>query len=177
MTATTTETNPANAAEAPKRSPRRRGLTIVVIVVLAGLALYQLRPGGATPAPGTVSASQLQSRYGARVELVGVTALGGLVELRFRVLDKDKARPLFQAAMTGDKEHTEGMAMTQMPILVVEGSNKELHPPTGMHGKMGIKDGGSYFVMYANAANAVRPGAKVSVQFSNVRLEHVTAQV
>jgi hypothetical protein len=147
----------------PQRRPRRWVAAVVVLALgIGGFAVFQHnRSAGPVTIPGTaVTAAELESKYGTRIDMVALTALGGLVQLRFTVLDKTKAETLFHVA-------------ENMPALIAEPSGKILHAPTGMRHHFTLLDGGSYFVLYANAGNALSPGTPVSVLIDTVKLEHL----
>jgi hypothetical protein len=148
-------------------APRRRRVTkwqlvIAATVLIAGCIggyLLRSRDTAVSAAPGAVTAQVLEDRYGARVDLVGLTAVGGLLELRFTVLDKDKADPLFH---------------DEKPNLLLEASGTVLTPPVDRAHKMVLLNGASYFMLYANAGNVAHTGDKVSVVMGDIRLEHLT---
>ncbi len=147
----------------PQRRTRRWVAAVVVLALGVGgfAVLRHNRSSAPVATPGTpVTAAELESKYGTRVDLVALTALGGLVQLRFTVLDKTKAETLFHVA-------------ENMPALIAEPSGKILHAPTGMRHHLTLLDGGSYFVLYANAGNALAPGTPVSVLIDTVKLEHL----
>jgi hypothetical protein len=110
-----------------------------------------------------VSTKVLEEQYGAKVEMVGLLAAGGLIELRFQVVDKDKAIGLFGTT-------------DQMPLLAVEGTDRVLESAKGMKHHMTLLNGGSYFIFYTNVANAVQEGSMVSMVINGVRLEHIVVQ-
>ena len=110
-----------------------------------------------------VTAEVLEKQYGARVEMVGLLAAGGLIELRFQVVDKDKAMALFGT-------------VEEMPMLAVEGTSRVLESAKGMKHHLNLLNGGSYFIFYTNAANAVHEGSTVSMVINGVRLEHIVVQ-
>lgn len=165
----TTDTNNSDGAgtRASGASVRRRfsrkWLAAALVPLLAAGGVLVTRGGDSASAdkPGRpVSSAELESKYGTRIDLVALTALGGLVQLRFTVLDKTKAETLFQVA-------------ENMPMLIAEPSGKVLHAPTGMRHHLTLMDGGSYFVLFANAGNALADGTPVSVQIDTVKLEHL----
>ena len=146
----------------PRRVPRKAIILFGLLAICAGgLLSYRLNDSAAAGTQATpVSAAELQTKYGVRVDLVALTGLGGLIQLRFTVLDKTKAETLFHVA-------------ENMPALIVESSHKALHAPSGMRHHLTLLDGASYFVLYANAANSVSPGTPVSVLIDTVKLEHL----
>ncbi len=144
-------------------------LTLSVLVVagtaLPGTGLAADRVGAPTTSPWTpLPEGALEAIHGIRVDQVAVTAGGGLVDLRFTVLDPAKARQLLAGH-------------APPPRLVVQGSGMELQAPR--HGAMkGIrvqKDATS-FLLFPNTRNAVRPGTRVAVLFGDVQVEPVVAK-
>jgi len=157
---------PAEQAARPpsrrRRVPRKAIILFGLLAIFAGgLLSYRRDDSARSGGPARpVSAAELETQYGVRVDLVALTGLGGLIQLRFTVLDKTKAETLFRVA-------------ENMPALIVESSDKVLHAPSGMRHHLTLLDGASYFVLYANAGNSVAPGTKVSVQIDTVKLEHL----
>ena len=160
----------ASASGPTGRLPQlgRRRLAAVGLAALAlvgGLWAWRSRPPVNPAIDGTtsVSAEELESVYGAKVDLVALLANGGLIELRFQVVDKDKARALF-----GDVE--------DMPKLAVEDSELVLQSAKGMGHKFELVNGGSYFILYPNPADAVHKGTEVSFVMNGYRLPHLVVQ-
>ena len=150
----------------PRRRWRWRASIVIALAGIGGVHVTNGRtaaPKGFAQATSAVTAAEMEDRYGVRIDLVALAALGGMVQLRFTVLDKDKAAGLFHDA-------------AQSPALAVESNGKVLRAPEGMAHKLTLLDGGSYFMLYANAASALQQGTKVSVLIDKVRLEHLTVQ-
>ncbi|MCA9873223.1 MAG: hypothetical protein KC441_06200 [Anaerolineales bacterium] len=155
---------PVGTAVRPRKS-------ILLLVLLAGLlvaaggVLYRQgwRPGGGPFSRQAISAQTLSDEYGLRVNLVAVTAVGGLVDLRLKVLDAEKAKRLLQD--TGDA-----------PILYVGEKGTVLTAPQDNIFDLlnGLEDGGNIFLVYPNTGNAARAGMPVTVQFGDIRLEPST---
>jgi hypothetical protein len=163
---------PAGAAPTRRRFPPRTwvaafvGVLVLPIAVAAGITFSAGGFGNGTPdaaAARVVSASDLESEYGIKVNLVAVSAGGGMIDLRFTVTDKDKAIHLLHDA-------------TVMPELLVEPSGTVIHAPTGMRHKVTILDGGNYFILYPNPGGAIQAGTQVSVVIDRVRLAPLGAQ-
>jgi hypothetical protein len=110
-----------------------------------------------------VSASDLAQAYGIKVNLVGVTAAGGLVDVRVTILDKDKAEHLFHD-------------QSAMPALFVEDRGAVLRAPHPLAHKITLLDGASYFFLYPNSGGVVQAGTSVSLVIDEVRSEPVSAQ-
>ena len=110
-----------------------------------------------------ITADQLEQQYGVRLDVLGLLASGGLLELKFQVLDADKAAALF--GPTKD-----------MPVLAVEGSTQVLQSASGMKHHFEILDGATYFFLYTNVANAVHEGSQVAFVIDDVRIPHLVVQ-
>jgi hypothetical protein len=148
----------------------RLGTLALSIGIASGGALPGSTPAAdVKPAPGpaqgqVVSAGTLEKTYGIRIAHLAVTGGGGLVDLRFTVLDPAKARLLFP-------DHA------RPPRLVVEGSGAELEAPH--HGAMRnvrLQKDAASFLLYPNARGAVRTGSRVALVFGNVSVEPLVAQ-
>jgi hypothetical protein len=166
----TTVTMPVPSADPVPRPPRRRrwvALGAVVLLVVVGLAgRGWWGAGRADIRDGTtvVTADGLAARYGIDVTLLAVTAAGGLVELRYQVVDPDKADRVVH-----DR--------TLSPALVVEetGQTLVMAAPPHHHGAE-LQLGGTYFFLMANAHNAIHRGDEVTLVIGDARLEHIAAQ-
>jgi hypothetical protein len=109
----------------------------------------------------TISATEFEERYGLRITLIGVTAGGGLVDLRFKVVDAEKANLLL-------KDHK------NMPALIPAGSKVRLGLPS--RHSTDYVTGKVYYMLYGNANGVVQPGKPVSVAFGDLVLEPINAQ-
>ncbi|MBD3783061.1 MAG: hypothetical protein IE926_08920 [Micrococcales bacterium] len=160
---------PVPAPAAPTPHARRRIVLVAALLVLALAAFFGVRAVMAHAADvrsGTeaVSAEEFGARTGAKISLIGVTAGGGMIELRYQVVDPDKASLLLHQA---DKR----------PVLVVEDTGETLAMVSRPHNhKAELNLGGTYFFIMANTRNAIHDGSKVTVIIGDVRLEHVVAQ-
>jgi hypothetical protein len=137
------------------------GATVVLVVVLA------VRAGGSGPAapqvrplPAPVTAAGLLQRSGVRVVRVASSGGGGLLDLRFQVVDPGRAGTLHDRSTP--------------PAVVDEKSGAVLarllmdHMP---HGRP--KAGVTYYMLFLNTGNLVRRGDLVGVVLGNARLAHV----
>lgn len=165
------------AGVTPRRGPRLRtwmaaiaGVLVLPVAVAAVITVTTAGPGdgGAdrtanAAAARVVSATDLEQEYGIKVNLVAVTATGGLVDLRFMVVDKEKAAHALHDAGT-------------MPELFVENSGTVLSMPKGMKHTLTLVDGARYFILYSNPGGAIQAGTQVSVVIGDVRLAPFSAQ-
>jgi hypothetical protein len=141
-------------------------LALAVIVIIALLIANQLasRPSTAAPTVNVIPASLLEERYGLRVNLIGVTAAGGLVDLRLKVLDVEKAKALlndlknFPAIKTANNDIT---------LAASEDSRSQA---------MQALEGGFMVILYPNRGNAISQNSAVSVMFGDMQLEPIAAK-
>jgi hypothetical protein len=168
---------PAPAATRPDGAGRDRprlrpwllaiaGAIVLPLAVAAGLTLtatstdlFVQRAIDAT----VVSAAALEEEYGIKVTLVAVTADGGLVDVRFTVLDRDKAGHVLHDAAS-------------LPQLLLPDSGSVLRSPQARAHKLDLVNGASYFLLYPNSGGLVQAGASVSVVIDEIRLEPVLAR-
>ena len=136
-------------------------LTLASCVPMSGPSVTAQNTVAQSVAP-SISPSVLEDQYGTRVNLMAVTAVGGLVDLRMKILDAAKARQLF---------------LGKAPSLRVEGSGVILTAPEDSQAQVEqLQDGGVVFILYPNISNAVKRGDKVTVMFGDVRLQPIAAQ-
>jgi hypothetical protein len=140
-------------------------LVVLLAGVVAGMVMWMTGPAtnSAIDHSSPVTATELEQTYGVRIDVVGLLASGGLVELRFQVVDADKATALF-----GDVE--------DMPLLAVEGTPAVLQSAKGMKHSLELLDGASYFLLYTNAGDVVHEGTQVSFVINGIRLPHLVVQ-
>ncbi len=151
-------------------APPRRWRWAVLVLVLALLAggfaargLWAEQKADIRSGTTLVDADGLAARYGVKVTLLAVTAAGGLVELRYQVVDPDKAD-----ALRHDLE--------LVPAIVVEDTGATLVLSSLPHNHGETRLGGTYFFLFPNAQNALHAGTLVTLVVGDVRLEHVKAQ-
>jgi hypothetical protein len=141
-------------------------LLVLLAALVAGAFLLANRPAtnAAIAHSSAITATELEDRYGVKVEVVGLLANGGLIELRFQVTDADKATQLFGP-------------VDEMPVLAVEGTGRVLRSAKGMkHTNLELLDGAAYFFLYTNAGDAVHEGSEVAFVVNGVRLPHLVVQ-
>lgn len=111
----------------------------------------------AMPAP-----SAMESRVGIQIAHVGLTASGGLVDLRFKVLDAAKARALLRNP-------------ANVPMLIAGDMPPLMPPHKALHGAS-YSQGQVVYILYPNLRGAIKPGVEVTVAMGDARLGPVTAQ-
>ncbi|MDH4209311.1 MAG: hypothetical protein OEV76_10585 [Anaerolineae bacterium] len=144
--------------------------TSMAILLLSIGALAGCRAGTAGEATATkptgegISAGDLEERYGVSVRLLAVTAGGGIVDLRLKILDAEKG-----ALLLGDPP--------KPPTLIVEETGAVLQiPQESISEDLGLRQGEVLILLYPNAQGAVKSGTQVTIVFENERLEPIEAQ-
>jgi hypothetical protein len=142
------------------------GLLLGVFLVV-GLVMTRLKQQPDLPqvAGDLISAQTLADQYGVRVNLIAITAAGGLVDFRLKILDAEKAKLLLQDS--GD-----------VPKLLVGDGLAVLTAPEDSTGQLlnSLADDGNVFLMYPNLQNVVKLGMPVTVQFGDIGLEPITVK-
>ena len=144
---------------------------VVVVVAVAALALWLAQPSGrgeqasAAKVPvawgrPAVSAPGLAQRTGVTITQVAVTGGGGLLDLRFKVLDPDKAHAIHDPATP--------------PALVDERTGLVINQLLMNHAHSGeYTPAVTYYLVFENTGNWVQRGSKVTVLLGNAQVEHV----
>lgn len=146
-------------------------LAIRVLGVLTGaalvLGLLALAGAGRStpeprlhPLPAAVSAAGLAERSGVRVVRVATTGGGGLVDLRYQVVDPGAAAAVHDA-------DTPPAVVNERTGAVIDrlfmGHMPHSRPKAGV----------SYYLVFANTGDAIHAGDRVAVVLGKARLEHV----
>lgn len=159
-----------------RRLTRALGVLVGVTLVasaLTGWLLYNARSdqSAAAPAPvaqiawgrTAVDADGLAERIGVRITRVAVTGGGGLLDLRFQVLDPNRANSVHDAA-TPPAVIDEGTGLVVRDLLMS-------HAHTGKY-----TAGETYYLVFENPGNWVRRGSKVTVLLGQAQVEHVVVR-
>ncbi len=116
------------------------------------------RAGAATPASPAI-----EDAYGIRLDGVLLTAAGGMLEVRYTVVDDQKALALHD----------------DLPFVVLDDGTKLDQPGMAGHGghqKTAAAIGRGEYNLLANAKGAARAGEVVSVHIGGLALDGVTVQ-
>ena len=133
-----------------------------VLAFFAVLAVWMLaaRPAGRGAADRQAQRAAFEERTGVRPVHVAVTGGGGLIDLRYQVVDPDKA------AVVHDPKRPPG--------IVDSGTGELLDAPLMQHGKNGpMRMGGTYYALLLNSGGLIRQGEEVTIAIGGSRLEHV----
>ena len=142
----------------------------LVVAACGGYLLVQHLTGGgatgttqaaSTKVPQLVSAAGLERRNGVRITHVALSGAGGLVDLRYQVVDPDKATVVHLST----------------PELVDETTGAVVDKPFMGHSHTGVYHAGRvYFVLFENPGNLVRRGTSVTVVLGGLRVPHIRVE-
>lgn len=138
----------------------RRLLVVAALALAAGLVVLLALPDRADRLAGMPVSPEVEQRYGVRFTMVGVTADHGLLDVRFIVLDSDRATDMLSDA-------------DRLPDVVVESQGKALPSPALMPMIHNPVAGRTYYVLYRNSGGVVMAGDTVTLAFDEARLRHV----
>jgi hypothetical protein len=144
-------------------------LLAIILIILLSLGLYGYNAfrtsQAASSQPGIIPITQstLEEDYGLRVQLLAVTAAGGLVDLRLQIVDAEKAEALLSES-------------TNIPALRV-GDDVILRTSEDAAAQdIQFEDGKSIFVMFPNTGNILKPGDPVNIIFGDLQLETIQSK-
>ncbi|MGI5238975.1 hypothetical protein [Dactylosporangium sp. CA-139066] len=139
----------------------RRVLTMVLALALLCVVAWRYADAaGAAPNYRVPHDPQMENALGVRFTQAAVVADGGLVELRYVVLDTQKG-----SAFQNDTKHP--------PLLTNERSGKTAWRAALMKQGHELRPGQSYYILYLNNANAIKRGDDIEIQAGPHRLAHV----
>lgn len=114
------------------------------------------------------SAEFIKEKWGVGNFKVRQTSAGYMLDVRYRVFDKEKAKPLFSRKLR--------------PFAIEEATNVKYGVPASP--KVGflrqapqhIKENKEYFLMIANPGKRLKPGDKLTLVIGDFRVEHLTVE-
>jgi hypothetical protein len=171
---------PAPQPRAPRRSVVLLGLAAGVVLVLvvaatvswigratggsagdgAASSVARVNPAWARPA---VPADGLAERSGVRITRVAVSGEGGLVDLRFQVVNADLAGALHDPA-TPPAVVDEASGLVLKNLLMDHAHTRPFQP------------GVTYYLVFENPGNWVHSGSEVTVLLGDAQVEHVVVR-
>lgn len=159
------QTAKANPTIARHRTTNYLFLAFILFgLVSLGLYLFNsyraLNPSSQPMDVTTLSQQVLEEQYGLRVNLVALTAAGGMVDLRLKIVDGEKAKLLLQ-----DKKNFPSVFVNENVTLNVSEDTKA--------GQIQFVNDGNLFLMFPNTGNTVKRGTKVTILFGGIALEPI----
>jgi hypothetical protein len=114
------------------------------------------------------AAESIKEKWGVGEFIVRHTSAGYMLDVRYRVFDKEKAKPLFDRKVR--------------PFVIEEASAVKYGVPASP--KVGflrqapqhIKENKQYFLMIANPGKRIKTGDKLTLVIGDFRIEHLTVE-
>jgi hypothetical protein len=159
-----------------ERSTRWKGpLAGILAGGLAAIALgcQTQAPGGpgqtdlSETAPHPREKTYLKRQWGVEIMYVRQTAAGYMLEFRYRVLDPEKAKPLFERRIKPVLTHAESGAKLIVPTPAKTGALRNSNSPIA---------GRTYWMFFANPGKLVQPGQHVSVVIGEFHADGLVVQ-
>jgi len=141
----------------------KRIFRVLVLVAFVFASLEVCIRAARAETLSSISTSVLEQQYGIRIILIAVTAGGGMVDFRFKIVDPEKAQSLFSSP-------------GGQPVLLAGGNGTLLHPSGHAAAGTKLKKDAVDCILYPNTRNAVRSGIPVSAAFGSIRVEPIMAQ-
>jgi hypothetical protein len=104
----------------------------------------------------------MKRQWGVEVLYVRQTAAGYMLEFRYKVLDAQKAKPLFERQTKPALTHAESGATLIVPTPAKTGALRNSNPPVA---------GRTYWMFFANPGKLVKPGHHVNVEIGEFRVD------
>lgn len=145
----------------------------------AVLLLVALSPGSsislAAGTAATVPATQVHPRentflkrtWGIEILFVRATSAGYMLEFRYRVIDPDKAKPLFDRQTKPMLTHEESGAQFIVPTPAKTGALRNSNPPLEDH---------TYWMFFANPGRYVKQGDLVTIEIGDFVVDELVVQ-
>ena len=159
----------------PPRAARSSVRTAVAVLTLAVLFAAVLfirgwrpmssdstpRPAPSATVPAMPTSPTIEAKYGIRFTLVDVTAGGGMIQVRYQVLDSDKTDAIHSADLT--------------PFVVDSKGAKYADPGMVGHSHVGktLPAGTTDYILLANAMGEVKSGSVVTIKVGDLELRNV----
>ncbi|MCU0520513.1 MAG: hypothetical protein MUF84_07470 [Anaerolineae bacterium] len=143
----------------------RLALALGLLVILSGGLFAGWRLFGPQPkwVPGTMPVSpEIEEKFGVRFTFLAVTADGGMVELRYRVIDEGKAANFGHYSETA-------------PLVISEDDGKIIDVTImGLHNHR-VEPARTYYVLYRNTEGAIKSGRPATIAVGDLSLKHVVS--
>jgi len=109
----------------------------------------------------------IKRTWGVEILFVRETAAGYMLEFRYKVLDADKAAPLFVRQTKPVLTHAESGAKLAVPVPAKTGALRNSNTPIS---------GRTYWMVFANPGNLVKPGDHVSIEIGEFHIDNLVVQ-
>jgi len=148
-------------------SSKKPLMLAIILIILLALGLYGYNAfrvlQSSQPESFTITQSALEENYGLRVQLVAVTAAGGLVDLRLQIVDAKKAK-----AFLDDRANFPALRLENDVVLQ---SAEDIAAQ-----EIQFEEGQMIFVLFPNTGNSLRPGDAVNIVLGDLQVEPIQAK-
>ena len=137
----------------------------LIILVVAGLVFFSIQKTllSDTSVRNPITESALEEQYGLRVNLIAITGGGGFVDVRFKIVDGEKAK-----AFLSDKKNFPALLVNDDIVLNASEDAKSE--------EIRFNDDGNIFILYVNSANVVKRGSQLRILFGDTVLDPITVR-
>jgi hypothetical protein len=111
--------------------------------------------------------AELKERWGVEITALRRTVHGHMLDLRYKVLDADKAKALFVRQTKPSLIHEASGKVLAVPNMAKVGPLRNSNAP---------EEGRIYWMFFGNAGNLVKAGDKVIVAIGDFRAEGLTVE-
>ena len=111
--------------------------------------------------------SYMKRKWGIEILYVRQTAAGYMLEFRYKVVDAEKAKSLFNRQTKPVLTHTETGAQLIVPTPAKTGALRNSNTPLDDH---------TYWMFFANPGKLVEPGEHVDIQIGEFLVEKLVVQ-
>jgi hypothetical protein len=148
-------------------TPNKILLFVFILIGVLGVGLYAnnvfkaFQPTSLPQGTTVISQGVLEEKYGLRVNLIAVTAAGGMVDLRLKMIDGEKAKSLLQ-----DKKN--------FPVLLASDGNTRLEASEDTKSQeIKFEDDGDLFLLFPNTGNVIKRGSSVTLVLGETALNPI----
>lgn len=149
---TATLTQPQTKMITSKKWLLAAGLALAAIIIAGLLGWYFFGNQSNLPAP--VSMEEFEQVSGIRPKMIAVTAAGGIIDFRYKVVDAVKANTTMRDAQ-------------KFPLLVIDDTGQVMNP--GINHVIQLYEGIGYFIFFPNVGGVVEPGMELSIMVGDTR--------
>ncbi len=136
-----------------------------LMLILVSLAAYQidatLNMSKINQRTTPITQENLANEYGISVSQAAISAMDSIIDMRLRIFDANKAGNLL------------GDPYRQPYLLVEDNPGQVIYAARMGHHAHIIQTGGIYMIFFPNPQSALKPGARVSLVFGDIRLDSV----
>ena len=146
-------------------------LVLIAVIFFAGINFSVGRTYAGEQAqakePVPDGAKDLEEKWGIKILSIRLTAGGYMLDFRYRVIDADKAAPLFDGKIKPYLVDLKSGAKCQVPESSKIGALRQTRKPFANH---------NYFIMFANPGKLIKKENAVTIVVGDFRAENLTVQ-